>query len=70
MTETAARLATSLGTRYTHDRRVAVKVLHPDLAATLGAERFLAEIKTAANLQHPHILRCATRASPTGSSST
>ncbi|HEY6827931.1 MAG TPA: protein kinase [Gemmatimonadaceae bacterium] len=39
-----------------HDRRVAVKVLHPDLAATLGAERFLAEIKTTANLQHPHIL--------------
>src|SRR5689334_14276062 len=39
-----------------HDRRVAVKVLHPDLAAALGAERFLAEIKTTANLQHPHIL--------------
>jgi serine/threonine-protein kinase len=39
-----------------HDRQVAVKVLHPDLAAALGAERFLAEIKTTANLQHPHIL--------------
>ena len=39
-----------------HDRKVAVKVLHPDLAAALGAERFLAEIKTTANLQHPHIL--------------
>jgi len=39
-----------------HGRRVAVKVLHPDLAAALGAERFLAEIKTTANLQHPHIL--------------
>ena len=39
-----------------HERRVAVKVLHPDLAAALGAERFLAEIKTTANLQHPHIL--------------
>jgi eukaryotic-like serine/threonine-protein kinase len=39
-----------------HDRRVAVKVLHPDLAAALGAERFLAEIRTTANLQHPHIL--------------
>src|SRR6516162_2836431 len=39
-----------------HDRDVAVKVLHPDLAAALGAERFLTEIKTTARLQHPHIL--------------
>ena len=39
-----------------HDRQVAVKVLHPHLAALLGAERFLKEIKTTANLQHPHIL--------------
>ncbi len=39
-----------------HDRRVAVKVLRPELAAILGAERFLQEIKTTANLQHPHIL--------------
>src|SRR4051812_46450978 len=39
-----------------HERRVALKVLHPDLTAALGAERFLAEIKTTANLQHPHIL--------------
>ncbi len=39
-----------------HQRRVAVKVLHPDLAAALGGERFLAEIRTTANLQHPHIL--------------
>src|SRR5512147_877404 len=39
-----------------HDRQVAVKVLHPDLAAALGAERFLSEIRTTANLQHPHIL--------------
>ncbi len=39
-----------------HDRDVAVKVLHPDLAAALGADRFLAEIKTTARLQHPHIL--------------
>ena len=39
-----------------HDRRVALKVLRPELAAILGAERFLAEIKTTANLQHPHIL--------------
>ncbi|MGE5732241.1 MAG: protein kinase domain-containing protein, partial [Gemmatimonas sp.] len=37
-------------------RRVAIKVLHPDLAAALGAQRFLSEIKTTANLQHPHIL--------------
>ncbi len=39
-----------------HGRRVAVKVLRPDLAATLGAERFLREIAIAARLQHPHIL--------------
>ena len=39
-----------------HDRRVAIKVLRPELAAVIGAERFLAEIKTTANLQHSHIL--------------
>jgi len=39
-----------------HDRKVAVKVLRPDLAAVIGAERFLREIKTIATLQHPHIL--------------
>ena len=39
-----------------HDRRVAIKVLRPELAAVIGAERFLKEIKTTANLQHPHIL--------------
>jgi len=39
-----------------HDRKVALKVLRPELAAVLGAERFLQEIKTTANLQHPHIL--------------
>src|SRR5512138_2340912 len=39
-----------------HDRPVALKVLHPELAATLGSERFLREIKLAARLQHPHIL--------------
>jgi serine/threonine-protein kinase len=39
-----------------HDRRVAVKVLRPELAAVLGAERFLAEIKVTANLQHPNLL--------------
>ncbi len=39
-----------------HDRKVALKVLRPELAAVIGAERFLAEIKTTAALQHPHIL--------------
>ena len=39
-----------------HDRPVALKLLHPDLARSLGAERFLREIRTAARLQHPHIL--------------
>ena len=39
-----------------HERKVAVKVLKPELAAAVGAKRFLAEIKTTANLQHPHIL--------------
>ena len=39
-----------------HDRKVAVKVLRPELAAVIGADRFLAEIKTTAALQHPHIL--------------
>src|SRR5690606_31718795 len=36
--------------------QVAIKVLRPELAAVIGAERFLVEIKTTANLQHPHIL--------------
>jgi serine/threonine-protein kinase len=39
-----------------HDRDVAMKVLHPELGAALGGERFLAEIRTTARLQHPHIL--------------
>ncbi|HEV8123622.1 MAG TPA: protein kinase [Gemmatimonadales bacterium] len=39
-----------------HSRKVAVKVLKPELAAVLGAERFLAEIKVTANLQHPNLL--------------
>ena len=39
-----------------HDRKVALKVLKPELAAVLGAERFVQEIKTTASLQHPHIL--------------
>jgi serine/threonine-protein kinase len=39
-----------------HDRKVALKVLKPELAAVLGAERFVVEIRTTASLQHPHIL--------------
>src|SRR5688500_15015609 len=39
-----------------HDRDVAIKVLHPELGAALGSERFLSEIRTTARLQHPHIL--------------
>jgi serine/threonine-protein kinase len=39
-----------------HERQVAIKVLHPELSATVGAERFLQEIRTVARLNHPHIL--------------
>src|SRR5687767_8925341 len=39
-----------------HDRDVAIKVLHRDLGAALGGERFLSEVRTTARLQHPHIL--------------
>ena len=39
-----------------HDRRVALKVLNPELGAVLGAERFLSEIRVTANLQHPNLL--------------
>ena len=39
-----------------HDRPVAIKVLRPELAASLGADRFLREIRLAAHLQHPNIL--------------
>jgi len=39
-----------------HNRKVAIKVMHPDLAALFGPGRFLKEIETTANLQHPHIL--------------
>jgi serine/threonine-protein kinase len=45
-----------------HHRRVAVKVLRPELVAVIGAERFLSEIRTPANLQHPHILPLLTAA--------
>jgi serine/threonine-protein kinase len=39
-----------------HGRKVAIKLLHPELSAVIGGDRFLAEIKVTANLQHPHIL--------------
>jgi serine/threonine-protein kinase len=39
-----------------HGRMVAVKVLRPELAALLGTERFLSEIRVTASLQHPHLL--------------
>ena len=39
-----------------HGRRVAVKVLDPELGAVLGGERFLSEIRVTANLQHPNLL--------------
>src|SRR5688572_31257700 len=39
-----------------HDRLVALKILHPELAQVLGPERFIREIKLAARLDHPHIL--------------
>ncbi len=39
-----------------HDREVAIKVLHPELSASIGADRFEREIKLSAKLQHPHIL--------------
>jgi Tol biopolymer transport system component len=45
-----------LATDLKHNRNVALKVLKPELAAVVGAERFLAEIETTANLTHPHIL--------------
>jgi len=45
-----------LGEDLRHARRVAIKVLRPDLSAIVGAERFLHEIRVTANLQHPHVL--------------
>ena len=41
---------------FRHERNVAIKVLRPELAAVIGAERFVREIRTIAALQHPHIL--------------
>ena len=40
-----------------HERKVAIKVLRPELAAVIGADRFLREITDRSRLQHPHILR-------------
>ena len=48
-----------------HERKVAIKVLKPELAARLGSERFLQEIKVTANLQHPNILPLYDSARPT-----
>src|SRR5260370_39553923 len=45
-----------LATDLKHHRRVAIKALKPELAATLGPERFLREIEIAASLSHPHIV--------------
>jgi serine/threonine-protein kinase len=45
-----------MATDIRHDRQVAIKVLRPELAAVIGADRFLGEIRTTANLNHPHIL--------------
>ena len=53
-----------------HHRKVAIKVFRPELAAVLGAERFLQEIPTAARLQHPHILALYDSGAPTASCST
>jgi eukaryotic-like serine/threonine-protein kinase len=53
-----------------HDRRVALKVLAPELAQALGAERFRREIEIAARLGHPRMSPCSIPGSPTTSSST
>jgi serine/threonine-protein kinase len=45
-----------LATDFRHDRRVAIKVMHPDLATPFAADRFLREVRLVARLQHPHIL--------------
>jgi serine/threonine protein kinase/tetratricopeptide (TPR) repeat protein len=53
-----------------HDRPVALKVLHPELAASLGPERFQREIRLAARLQHPHILSVHDSGEAAGNAST
>jgi serine/threonine-protein kinase len=52
-----------------HDRDVAIKILKPDLAAAVGAERFVSEIRTIAHLRHPHILPLFDSGRPTASCS-
>ena len=52
-----------------HDRDVALKVLRPELAAAVGVERFLREIRIEARLQHPHILSVHDLGAPVGASS-
>ena len=47
-----------------HDRKVALKVLKPELGAIVGAERFLSEIRVTAKLQHPNILPLGIRIGP------
>ena len=47
-----------------HERKVALKVLKPELAAVVGAERFLAEIKTTANCNVPTSCRCSIQGKP------
>jgi serine/threonine-protein kinase len=47
-----------LATDVRHRRRVAIKVLRPDLGAVVGVQRFQREIEIAAGLTHPHILPC------------
>src|SRR5688500_108597 len=49
-----------------HDRPVALKVLHPELAASMGPERFQREIRFAARLQHPHVLTVLDSGETTG----
>jgi serine/threonine-protein kinase len=53
-----------------HKRKVAVKVLRPELAATLGPDRFVREIEIAAKLSHPTSCHCSTRERLTALSST
>src|SRR4051812_16745145 len=52
-----------------HRRKVALKLLHPELSAVLGPDRFLKEIELTTSLQHPHILRFSTADPRTASSS-
>lgn len=56
MGEVPPGIREGLADRYRHDRPVALKVMLPSPAATLGPERFLREVKLAARLQHPHLL--------------